>query len=150
MREANVCTEIVNSLKACGAWAYKIDDPRGFAPGIFHRPRPFDILFFAGTKGGAIEVKMIKEWRSLKASMFQDHQIQNLDTIKAIGGNAYCLLNVRIKTPYTNRLIILKWKEWGEIIKTTGIDKKTLESLSYCQGTKGLFNLYTLIGDMNK
>lgn len=148
MREQNVCTEIVNSIKACGAWAYKIDDPRVFGPNIFHRKRPFDIFALHGPVGLAIEVKLLKSYAKISRRLMQDHQIENFDTITAQGGNAFLMVNVRISDAKINRLYTFNWSRWGKIIKQTGIAKDILLTLPYCQGAKGLFNLSSLLGGL--
>lgn len=150
MRESTVCTEIVNSFKAQNCWSYKIVDPTFAEIKFGTSKRPFDIITFIEEFGLAIEVKLMKKWAKFSPTMFKEHQFWHLDQITKKGGLAYVFLNIRIKEEKINRLLIFEWNKWGEVIKKTGLSKQRLAELHYCQGSKGLFNLYTFVKEFKE
>jgi penicillin-binding protein-related factor A (putative recombinase) len=150
VNEKQVCTEITKSFFQHGHYAYKIKDPNYQEIMRGAEKRPFDIVAFVNEFGLAIEVKLIKKWQKFSPIMFKEHQFYHLDKIKNQGGLAYVFLNIRIPELKENRLIIFDWHKWGEVLKKTGLSRERLAELDYCQGAKGLFNLYTFLKEFNE
>lgn len=145
MNEKVVCGEITKTFKHYGHWAMKIPDPSAADFRRSVEKRPFDIVAFVRDYGLAIEVKQIKKWQKFGPAQFEDHQPYYLNKVNDQGGLAYVFLNVRIKDPYENRLIIFEWHKWGPVLTGPGIHRNRLKELNYCQGHKGLFNISTFL-----
>lgn len=146
MKEKVFNTEVVNSLKALGAWAEKIPDMPFNPLARFNPEKPSDIL--GGYKGRffMIESKQMKKFEALGERHFQHNQIKSLDRAVATGNAAFVFVNVRIRAVkgennYENRLIVLDWKRWGQRIKTASIKAKEIKELPFVSGQKGLFPL---------
>lgn len=142
MRESIFNTEIVNSLKATGAFAHKIADlPASKSRGLIFTPtKPFDI--FGCYKGVffAVESKQFKEWKGFGISALRDNQIEALDNVVKTGGKAFVFINIRIVRT-ENRLIAFDWALWGEVVKAQAIGVKDMRTMPYIQGRKDLFDL---------
>jgi penicillin-binding protein-related factor A (putative recombinase) len=136
MKEAFFTTEIVRSIRHHGGWAYKIPD----APITkeimkitrFTAAKPCDIVSCIDSKFIAIETKQSKKWEALSVRDFRPEQITGMTNIVKSGkGRAFVFLNIRMKEPYENRLIIFDWAVWGERIQRESIKAKELKARIY-------------------
>lgn len=156
MKEAIFNTEVVNSLKKAGAWAWKIPDMPHFAGSMtrFDVAKPCDIISNFGGRLIAIEGKMSKKFETFGLKRLRPSQIFHLDRIVKTGGRAFVFLNVRIagkKGPvvrgrwtgsnYENRLIVLDWEAWRTPLEILPLSAKEVANLPYIRGGKGLFDL---------
>lgn len=97
MREAIFNTEVVNTQKHFGRFAYKLGDMIPSATLRFIPEKPCDII--TCTDRGqlvAIESKQIKKWGGLKGKMLRDNQVTALDKVVKNSGLAFLFLNIRI------------------------------------------------------
>jgi hypothetical protein len=143
MREAQFSTEVTRSLKAAGAWAWKIPDQPvswTFRHTRFAAEKPCDILFCYRSKFGAIESKQMKKFEAFGLRHMRDSQIRNLDEISERGGIAYVFLNVRIARK-ENRLIALDWKVWKAQLEIMSLSGKEVAALPHIKGTGDRFPL---------
>jgi len=159
MKEAHVNTEWKNSLKAYGAWAYKIADMPHFT-GMktrFDVEKPCDIV--GGYKGifFGIEGKMIKKYESFGLKNMRPSQIKNLNEMVTKGNRAFVFLNIRILPDQTrgirrmNRLLIFDWAKWSSIWERSGtLKKKHLESAKGIDGKNGLFDLRGFLSGLER
>lgn len=131
MREQTFTTEIMNSLKSYGFWAYKIPDApysRMKDAGLrFIPPKPCDIVACKDGKFYAIETKQMKKWEKLSIDTFTLSQITNMTNIVKAGGVAYAFVNVRIKKESIDELLIFKWD--SHFIKALQRKKFSIESV---------------------
>lgn len=144
MDEKKANTEITNSLKAEGGWAYKIPDMPSslMMMGSFNPEKPCDIIGCFSGKFLAIETKLIKTKKAISISLFQDSQIKHLDQIVESGnGAAYAFIVWRQPQPRVNKLFILNWAKWGRKLEEKSIPGKILDQLPYVQGAKKLYDL---------
>jgi Holliday junction resolvase len=118
VRESTFNTEVVNSLKAEGFFAYKIPDtPASIVRGLRYSPeKPCDIVASIGGKFVAIESKQIKKIQAFGLRDFRESQIDSLNKIVRDGGKAYAFLNIRVhgdkEFKRLNLLVGLNWKYW--------------------------------------
>jgi hypothetical protein len=139
MRETNFNTEVMNSLKKFGAWAYKIaDSPTSWtmAATRFTPEKPCDIIACYDGKFLAIEGKQIKKFKAFGMSDMRPAQIKNLTEVIERGGRAFIFLNVRIpaikgKQKRENRLLIFDWAMWKDRLERESIKKGELEISPY-------------------
>jgi hypothetical protein len=144
MKEAKFNTEIVNSLKDCGAWAYKIPDMPSslMVGGRFNPDKPCDIIACVRSRFVGIEGKMLRDYKAISLSLFRDNQVQSLDAMVEASGLAFAFINIRItESPRVNKLIIINWSKWRDTLKERTVPKRTVMTLPYIQGTKGRFDL---------
>lgn len=153
MKESIFQGEVVASFKDADGWARKIPDfpigrqHKGKSAHIrFNVDKPFDIFAFYKGIGFAIECKQIKKFRSLKIDDFRDSQIEALseiaDTQSAL---PYVFLNVRMKTPYENRLIIIHWTLLRDAFLKGPVSMDMLKKAPFYEGKKGLFPLKSFL-----
>lgn len=120
MKEAHFSTETVRSIRHHGGWGYKIPDAPITKEILkitrFTNAKPADIVACFDGRFVAIETKQFKEWKAMSKHDFRPEQIKGLTDIVANGGRAFVFLNIRIKKPYENRLIVFDWATWGERI----------------------------------
>lgn len=120
MKEATFTTEVIRSVRHGGAWAYKIPDAPITKEILkitrFTNAKPADIVVCNGGGFVAIETKQFKSWRALSHRDFRPEQLKGLQEIVDNKGRAFVFLNIRIKKPYENRLIIFDWATWGDRI----------------------------------
>jgi len=122
MKESVFTSDVIRSLKRCGAWSYKImDSPTSWTMHItrFTADKPCDILGMYAGRFFAIENKQIKKWTKFGLENMRASQIRELENITRLGGEAFVLLNVRIKArkakgrakawKHENRLIVFDW-----------------------------------------
>jgi hypothetical protein len=168
MRESLFNTEITNSLKANGWFAYKIPDtPTSMLVGLRYTPeKPCDIIASINGRFTAIECKQIKSIKCFSIKDFRDVQIESLDKVVSDGGRAWAFINLRVQKDKEfgrqNLLIGLDWRVWGFKLQSGfKFDAKLLrrllhayESNTLCdmldeltyivnisRGAKGLFDL---------
>ena len=153
MRESDFNTEIVNSIKALGGWAYKIPDIVPGGGSRFTPDKPCDIL--GGYKGKfiGIESKQMKKFEALGIRHVRYNQEKSLDEMVAKGNRAFLFINVRIravkgKVKRENRLIPLDWKEWGPVLKLGSLKASEIEKLYYITGTDGKFHLREVLDSL--
>lgn len=119
MRESIFNTEVTNSLKANGWFAYKIPDtPASMVIGLRYTPeKPCDIIASVNGKFTAIECKQIKSIKCFSIRDFRDIQIESLDKVVRDGGRAWAFINLRVQKDKEfkrmNLLIGLDWRVWG-------------------------------------
>lgn len=113
MKEAKFTTETVRSVRHHGGWAYKIPDAPITKEILkitrFTAAKPCDIVCCIDGRMIAIETKQFKKWEALGLRHFEPEQIEGMNRIVANGGRAFVFLNIRIKKPYTNRLLVFEW-----------------------------------------
>ena len=115
MKEAIVNTEIVNSLKAGGAWAYKIPDALTIGGGNrFTAEKPCDIVGFYKGKGFAIESKQIKKYAPIGFKMLRPSQVRNFEEMISKGNRAFVFVNVRVPRD-PNRLLIFTYESFRDM-----------------------------------
>ena len=143
MKESTFNSELVNSLKRHGAWAYKIPDSpvsRMTFRTQFTPEKPCDIVAIYRGTGIAIESKQIKKFEAFNAmTALRPNQIKALDAVGKAGGRPFVFLNIRIKAvkgsvKQENRVIIFDWIEWREVFESGSIKKKPLMDLVFIQG----------------
>jgi len=123
MKEAVFCTELKNSFNQVGCFAYKVPDNPVFKdmPTRFHPKKPFDMVVNISGLYVAIECKMSKKVEGLSTRKVEDHQVTALDRVIETGGFSYVFWNIRVKLnkekgmEYTNKCVVLPWKEFKEI-----------------------------------
>jgi len=88
LNEKHFNTEIVNSLKDQGAWAYKIPDMPSslMIGGRFNPDKPCDIIASVSGRFVGIEGKMLKEMKGISLSLFRDGQVDSLNDMLKSGG----------------------------------------------------------------
>lgn len=122
MKESIFTSDLIRSLKVCGSWCYKImDSPTSWTMHItrFTADKPCDILGMYRGRFFAIENKQIKKWTKFGLENLRASQIRELENITNLGGDAYVMLNIRIKArkakgrakawKHENRLLIFSW-----------------------------------------
>ncbi len=154
MRESTFNTEIVNSLKSIGAFAYKIADaPSSRMSGMsFTLSKPCDII--GGYRGlfFGIEGKLMKELASFSAKDLRPSQMDALEEMEQNGNPSFVFLNVRLPTrnkkgekqKRLNALVIFDWALFGSFFKSGYVwDKDQILSLAMKspKGFKGKFDL---------
>jgi penicillin-binding protein-related factor A (putative recombinase) len=133
MKESKFATEVIRSLRYNKAWAYKIPDSPITKEILkvtrFTAAKPCDIVASIESKFVGIETKQFKKWKSLSLRDFRPEQIAALtDIIETGKGRAFVFLNIRIRSPYENRLIIFDWATWGPRLKQKSIHAKDLKA----------------------
>lgn len=150
MKEAKFTTEIVRSIRYHGGWAYKIPDAPITKEILkitrFTNAKPCDIVVSYESKFIGVETKQFKEWKALSIRDFRPEQITGMDNIIKSGkGRAFVFLNIRIRKPYENRLLIFDWATWGPIIKKKSVFAKELKVRphydSFIHNEKRIFDL---------
>jgi hypothetical protein len=118
MKEATFTTEVIRSIRHNQAWAYKIPDAPITKEILkitrFTNAKPADIVCCHSGLFVAIETKQFKKWKALSKNDFRPEQLKGLQEIVDNGGRAFVFLNIRIKSPHENRLLIFDWATWGE------------------------------------
>lgn len=141
IKESHFNTEIVNSLKEAGAWAYKIPDVLGTR---FTSDKPFDIVGMYGKKGFAIESKQIKSWKAFGSRYLRPSQIENLQLVEDTGNKSFVFLNVRIpankaeNTRRENCLIIFRFKD---LMAKRVVKRDVLRMMPRIDGHKKRFDM---------
>lgn len=153
MNERIFTTEVMQSLRDQGAWAYKIPDAPITKEILkitrFTAPKPCDIVASLNGKFIAIECKLSKKAEAFNVNMLRRSQVEHLTNIVKSGGRAFIFLNIRVAPDKSknihrmNRLVILDWANWGSRIQKSSIKKDELLSLDYIEGRKGSFDLFT-------
>lgn len=156
MKEADFTADLMDSLRAHGAYCYKIaDSPASWTAGItrFTPDKPCDVVTCFKGQFIAIECKQIKKFQAFGRTQIRQSQMDAADAICAAGGLAYIFLNIRIKavkgvSKPENRLLIFEWREWSKTFKAGTIKQKDLMSWSHTTGTKGIYDLDKFIGGL--
>lgn len=146
MREAIFNTEIANSLRAAGAFAYKIaDSPTSWTQQMtrFTPEKPCDIIGIYKGRGFLIECKQMKKFEAFAPSRMRTSQISSFDQMP---NSAFVFLNIRIKavkgeSKHENRLIIFPWPMLKARWVDGSIKAKDLVTMSYIKGKEGEFEL---------
>jgi len=144
VRETQFNSEVIKSLRAEGAWCYKIpDSPTSWTmrQTRFTPAKPCDIVGCYLGEFFAIEGKQMKKFQAFGLRQLRDGQIKSLNEIEAAGGKAFVFLNVRIKRPLTNNLYVFFWPEYKLIWENGPLKKRDLEGLIPIKGGKGVFPL---------
>lgn len=146
MRESQFLTELIHSLKAHGAWAFKIaDTPASMVMGLRYVPtKPCDIIGCYKGKFFAIEGKQMKAFKAFGVNAMRLSQIENLTEINNAQGKSFVFLNIRIKgvkgeKKQANRLVVFDWE--GFKAREESIKKKELLMCDYIKGKGGLYDL---------
>lgn len=146
MNEAKFNSELVSSLKAAGAWAYKIPDaPVSQTYGMQFTPKkPCDIVGCFGRTFFAIEGKQIKEFKAFGPNALRPSQKENLNQIVNTGGRAFVFLNIRIpvRNDYENRLLVFDWYRFKD---SSSIKKPDIMKYPYIAGKLGTFDLWPFL-----
>jgi len=147
MREKVFNTEIKNSLKALGFYAYKIPDmPTSYFGDVkqmrFNVAKPCDIFAAIYDKFVAIEGKMLREYKAFGIKYMRDIQIKNLDELeKTYDIPTFLFLNIRQTKPgqkRLNRLLIFSWSEFRS--REVWLKDDLLKRI-FWEGKKGIFDL---------
>lgn len=150
MKESKFITEVVNSLKSQGLWAYKVPDmPASWMGGTglrFVPEKPCDIIAMRGKIGLLIECKQIKKFEAFGMRHMRESQIKNLNEVTDKGGLGFVFLNIRIASPRENRLIIFEWQEFR--YRTESIKGKEIKEFPFIQGFKDEFDLFSFVGNL--
>jgi penicillin-binding protein-related factor A (putative recombinase) len=151
-KERQFCTEVINSLKACGAAAYKIPDmPASFGGDQmrFSAPKGVDIIACHHGRSLLIECKFYREFKGFGLTQLRDDQIKTLDAFSAAGSSAYVFLNIWMANQ-ENRCLIFEWSWFKQIQQHAGkcIPKKEIETYPYLKGKKGLFDLTEFLSEL--
>lgn len=143
MNEKLFNTEVVNSLKHEGAWAYKIPDMPSslMAGGRFNPDKPCDVVGCAEGRFIGIESKQFKEIKGFSLRYLRYNQVDSLNQMHEAGGRAYVFLNIRVASPRENRLIIFSWGKWRDVLETKIVPKKLIMELPHIKGKKKKFDL---------
>jgi len=149
MKEAEVCTRIVNTINDAGHWAYKIPDSPAIM-GKYSREKAVDIV--AGINGGfvAIEVKInpsLPKKLTSFINLFRDSQIKHLDKITStFSGRAYTMLcvfkNNRKASLRRHDLYVIHWG----VLKAYGWQPEKLQPVKYSKGRYDLKEFTESIG----
>ena len=88
MKESQLCTEIVKSLRGAGAWAYKIPDASPMLRTVerFIPARAFDIIATHQGLAVAIEVKLLKTLGGLSPEKITSFEMDSLMGVEVAGG----------------------------------------------------------------
>lgn len=99
MREAQLCSEVVKSLRDAGAWAYKIPDaphlPAGDGKPRFTPAKPFDVAAVVEGTAVAVEVKLKRNAGGLSRKQFTDFELSSLAAFAEAGGSALVAVGYR-------------------------------------------------------
>ena len=155
-KERQFCTEVINSLKAGGAAAYKIPD-MPFRAGDssdklrFNKPKGVDIIGCYGGRSLAIECKFYREFKGFGTNQIRPDQVATLDDFQSAGGAAYVFLNVW-QPNRENRCLIFEWSWFKHVQQVAGkcIPKKEIEAYPFIKGRKGLFDLSGFLLDVTR
>lgn len=153
MREQVFNTEVINSLRDAGAWAYKIPDMPSslMVGGRFNPDKPCDIIACFKSRFIGIEGKMLKGFKGFSLSLFRNSQIKSLDEMVDSDGLAFAFINIRItQAPRENRLIIINWSLWRNVLERKTIPKSLVERLPHIKGKKGRFDLKDFVSLIGK
>ena len=158
MKENQFNTEVKNSLKKHGAWAYKIaDQPTSWTASKtrFTPEKPCDIVAIHEGVGMLIEGKQFKKFEAFGLRHLRPSQVKNMDEAVDKNNRAFVFLNIRIKAiagrqRRDNRLIIFDWKIWRERIKEASIKHKEVRELPYIKGSRGGYDLTEFIKDLHE
>lgn len=143
MKEQHFATEVIRSLRHVGFWAWKIPDAPITKELLkitrFTAAKPCDIIACLPTgviSDGlfvAIECKQFKKWKAFSVRDMRPAQIEQLSAIEDHGGSCWVFLNIRIKSPHDNRLIIFEWAELRHrfLEKKESIKAKELQARHY-------------------
>lgn len=137
MNEKKTNTEVTNSLKHFGFFAYKIADTMGTQ---FIVTKPCDIL--ACSPHGvfvAVECKLMKKWGKVDRKILRENQIESLDAAVARNGIAYFILNIHIAAnpqkgiKRESHLVVFDWSYRREQIVSGYFTKQKLIEESKCK-----------------
>jgi len=142
MRESVFCSELVKSLRQCGAYAHKLPDSPasyGGAKMRFSAGKQFDVMAVFKGLPLAIECKLYKQFKGFGLNQLRDEQVQALNAYWEAGGRPFVALNIRRKAirgvqTYENRLLLFDWPLRFH-------SKAEIEAYPYIEGSKGLFSL---------
>ena len=141
MKEAVFCTEVVNSLKHLGHWAYKIPDVPAIKSVRFSPNKPADIILVTQGYPVLIECKQFKQYQAFGMRHLTEHQPDALHEFCSKGkGRAFIFINIRRPTithkrqRRCNRLIIYEWAHICNRLEKESIKKPELEAQPYIEG----------------
>ena len=144
-RERSFLTELGHSFREAGAFFYKIPDQPHFEgqQTRFDVDKPFDAVVAHDGVAVAIEAKSLRKYEAFGHRHMRACQITALDDWTDRGCQAFVFINVRQKTPYFNRLVILDWAAWRTRLSQRSITKRELTVLPYIIGKKERFGIAT-------
>jgi len=96
MKESIFANEIKKACSTFDCFYYKIPDAYGMAR--FSPPKPFDAFVVYKGKYYAFEYKMVKSQTAFAFSRVRPHQIDNLMKVWKNGGEAFIVINYRMKS----------------------------------------------------
>jgi len=151
MRESTFNTEITNSLKEQGAFAYKIaDQPTSWTMSKtrFTPDKPCDIICLYRGTGVLIECKMSKKFEAFGLRHLRPSQLKAMDEAVAKGSRAFVFLNIRFRPE--NRLLIFEWSpEFKARITESSIKAKEIAEIYFIKGAKKRFDLDGFLGSLD-
>lgn len=144
MNEAKFQKELKESFSEIGMIAYKFFDlPVSALRGLQYVPeKPSDFVVFDGKTAFLVECKQIKKYESFGMRQMRPGQIRELNRITNSGGLGFVFLNVRIKSPHENKILIWEWSEFKSSCQTFGpFDIGELKAAEGLRAKAGVFNL---------
>lgn len=135
---------MIRSLRIEGLWAFKIPDAPITKELLkitrFTAAKPCDIIAcvpsFTHGQFVAIECKQFKKWKAFSIRDLQDSQIEQMPKIIEADGKAFVFLNIRIKKPHDNRLIIFEFNDLLKRLKKGSIFAKDLKTMPYLKSER--------------
>lgn len=139
MIEADFNTEIINSLKWHGYYAYKIPDMPNAARRVirFIPVKPCDVI--ACTPGGrfiGIEGKLIKKWQGMHVGMIRESQVNALDEMVKRNARAFIFVGVRIEAQKLKNIkkeiscVIFEWTKHRDNLLEGNYNVKNIRAKS--------------------
>ena len=135
MRERAFLGEFGASLRACGAWWYKMPDPAREEFGTtrrFPEKRPFDGVFFAPHGlAGAIEAKIIGPGERV---VLEPHQHEHLRQVSALGYQGWIVVRAEV-SPRRAEVFVIQIGVYDYYLAATGkkgVPFKQLPVLGKC------------------
>ena len=159
IKESFFNTEIVNSIKYHGGWAYKVPDmPVSMLVGLRYTPeKPCDILASHRGFSFAIEGKMLKGYQAFHPNVMRPSQVREFNDMSERDMLAFVFLNIRRSgdskksIKHANNLIIFEWTHLRDHWEANGsIKKNELEELSFLRGSKSRFDLRKFLDNVRQ
>jgi penicillin-binding protein-related factor A (putative recombinase) len=136
--EAALCTVIKMSLD----FGYKIPDPTNRFNATISRP--FDLFGVLNSKPIYIEAKYATGLRVFDLQCIEDHQIENLISIKKLMPNSYCWIIYGVHASHADNRIYI-FDDLDNLVKRRknreNFLKKDLEILPFLSIKKGIVDL---------
>jgi penicillin-binding protein-related factor A (putative recombinase) len=140
--EASLNTVIKMSLQ----WGYKIPDPTGQYSSTISRP--FDLFGIYNNRPIYIESKYASGLKSFDLQRIEDHQIENLISIKNLMPIAYCWIIYGVHVNNRDNRIYV-FDDLTDLLQRrkdhNNFLKKDLETMPFLSISKGITDFTTLI-----